>query len=73
MNASQVDDVNWQPSAGGSSRFAFVGDCKIVEVWSLFLVERVVDGMPTGQHLPGSPFSTLDRALAAIDTEDGSR
>jgi hypothetical protein len=67
MSGTKTRTVNWQPSAGGSSRFAFVGDCKIVEVWSLFLVERVVDGMPTGQHLPGSPFSTLDRALAAID------
>lgn len=60
--------IKWNKSVGGSSRFAFIRSCKIVEVWGLYVAERVTNGM-SYEAVPGSPFSTLDRALAAIDAE----
>lgn len=68
MSAKTRNAIKWNKSVGGSSRFAFIRSCKLVEVWGLYVVERVTDGMPTGA-VPGSPFSTLESALEAINAE----
>lgn len=59
--------IKWNKSVGGSSRFAFIRSCKLVELGSdLYLVERVTDRMPTSTV---GTFFTLESALAAVDAE----
>ena len=66
MSAKTRNAIKWNKSVGGSSRFAFIRSCKLVDVLGSYVVERVTDGMPTS--VVGT-FFTLESALEAINAE----
>jgi hypothetical protein len=62
-----MTNIRWNSATAGGGRFAYLRSCKLVELSiGLFVVERVVDKMPTSTV---GTFEKLDDALAAIAEE----